>query len=134
MEINGFTQRVALPKVPLCKGNLLDKRQYHYPKETIGSYFDSSQYLMAKSGPCLLLNYTAERIVECLDTIRYQHSSDIQLRFIFMGDSRTRQQFLNFVRVKSRMQIYDIVMKLPFFKLSIGRQYHSKVEGDKLSC
>ncbi|EFX73039.1 hypothetical protein DAPPUDRAFT_253731 [Daphnia pulex] len=55
---------------------------------------------------CRLLHYTAERAVSCLDALhrsRYPLSGKSKiankLHFVFMGDSRIRQQFYNFLRL-----------------------------------
>jgi hypothetical protein len=59
---------------------------------------------------CRLLHYTTERIVACLDDLHdhldltNQNMPNItaphkSLHFVFMGDSRIRQQFFNFVKV-----------------------------------
>ena len=63
---------------------------------------------------CALLHYMARGIVTCLDTVNNQDnnssSSSIHhcspenkglLHIVFMGDSRIRQQFLNFIKVES---------------------------------
>ncbi|XP_057369406.1 uncharacterized protein LOC130690407 [Daphnia carinata] len=84
----------------VCTGDLLDQRHHHFEKETDGSYrFTSDQ-----SEPCRLVWYTTERIVSCFDSLRYakwpdgslSERSNNSLHFLFMGDSRIRQQFYNF--------------------------------------
>ena len=86
---------------PLCSGNLLDKRQIRYVKEAGGS--------------CQLLHYTFERAVGCFYALYERHYSDwnsphilnhingpdSKLHFAFIGDSRIRQQFFNFLKVYS---------------------------------
>ncbi|KAI9559361.1 hypothetical protein GHT06_016150 [Daphnia sinensis] len=104
----------------ICTGDLLDQRHYHFEKEKDGDFrFTSDQ-----SGPCRLVPYTTERIVSCFDSLHYakwtagnvnQHS-DRSLYFLFMGDSRVRQQFYyNFVAVSK--------MKLHFKKLNLIPDY-----------
>ena len=99
----------AESEVPVCTGNLLDQRESRYAKETKGSLRDINR-LLSKTGSCRLLHYTADKIVSCLDTLHLKgnpssanHSSDSpddsKLHFVFMGDSRIRQQFYNFIRV-----------------------------------
>ncbi|XP_057369407.1 uncharacterized protein LOC130690408 [Daphnia carinata] len=85
----------------VCTGDLLDQRHYHYEKETDGSYrFTSDQ-----SGSCRLVQYTTDRVVSCIDSLHYAKqlasngSSNSPLFFIFLGDSRVRQQYINFVRL-----------------------------------
>lgn len=60
--------RLSHNELPVCKGNLLEQREYHYEGEKLGS-FDSSR-LMSKNGPCRLSKYTVERAVTCFDTMR----------------------------------------------------------------
>ena len=86
---------------PVCMGNLLDQRESRYAKETRGSY--DTNRLLSKTGSCRLLHYTTDKIVSCLDTLHFKedpsranHSSDSpdsKVHFVFMGDSRIRQQF-----------------------------------------
>jgi hypothetical protein len=85
-------------------GNLLDKKRYYYVQKAKGSYYDSSR-LMTQSGSCRLLNYTTERLVACLDTLRNRQPFDGPLHLLFMGDSRIRQHFLNFVRVNNTIRL-----------------------------
>lgn len=100
---------------PICTGNLLSGREYNYAKWARGSY---DNRLESTTGSCRLLYYTTERIVSCLDSFRdhkhfdlpHQYLKNISktqqnnLHFAFIGDSRIRQQFLNFVKV-SRSKI-----------------------------
>ena len=101
-------------ELPICVGNLLDQQEFNYAKEARGFCYNNSR-LISKTGSCRLVNYTAERIVGCLDTLYHRDdyfatilNSNItehvnsrckELYFAFMGDSRMRQQFLNFIRV-----------------------------------
>ncbi|KZS12572.1 Uncharacterized protein APZ42_022703 [Daphnia magna] len=82
-------------ELPICSGNLLDQREYHYEKEKLGSF--DSRRLMSKTGPCRLLQYTVERAVACLDAIREGSPHQNFLHLVFIGDSRIRQQFFNFL-------------------------------------
>ncbi|XP_057367724.1 uncharacterized protein LOC130688723 isoform X2 [Daphnia carinata] len=61
-------KRLPDDELPICSGNLLDQRDYHYEKENLG-YFDTRR-LMSKTGSCQLLQYTVERAVACLDAIK----------------------------------------------------------------
>ncbi|KAI9559232.1 hypothetical protein GHT06_016021 [Daphnia sinensis] len=92
-----MTARRSDNLLPVCKGNLLDQRKYHYKEEGHGS-FDSSQ-LISTNGPCRLLTYTVERAVTCFDAIRKNRSEKQLLHLVFIGDSRIRQQFFNFLRL-----------------------------------
>jgi hypothetical protein len=95
-----FSSSSPANESPLCSsGNLLDKRQIRYAKEAGGS--------------CKLLHYTFERAVGCFDALYERHysdwnsphilnhinGSDSKLHFAFIGDSRIRQQFFNFLKV-----------------------------------
>jgi hypothetical protein len=99
-------------ELPLCTGNLLDKREHHYAKEANGSY-DNSR-MISKLGSCQLIRYTFEQVVGCFDALYERHylfaenfSNNVTLinrpnrtlHFAFIGDSRMRQQFLNFLKV-----------------------------------
>ena len=82
---------------PLCSGNLLDKREFHYAKNAGGSY-DNSR-MIYKFGSCQLLHYNFENVVGCIDALNERHKSAKNLHFAFIGDSRIRQQFFNFLKV-----------------------------------
>jgi hypothetical protein len=97
---------------PLCSGNLLDNREHHYAKEADGSY-DNSR-MISKLGSCQLTRYTFEQVVTCFNALCERHhlswnnsSNNLNvvdrlhknLHFAFIGDSRMRQQFLNFLKV-----------------------------------
>jgi hypothetical protein len=99
-------------ELPLCTGNLLDKREHRYAKEADGSY-DNSR-LISKSGSCRLMRYTFDQVVDCFDALYERHYSarkfpnnlisidrrtQENLHFVFIGDSRIRQQFINFLKV-----------------------------------
>lgn len=63
----------------------------------------SGNRLKSKTIPCRIQHYKAEQMVACLDalndlTTKTQNGRG-ELHFAFIGDSRTRQQFFNFVRV-----------------------------------
>ncbi|XP_045031977.1 N-acetylneuraminate 9-O-acetyltransferase-like [Daphnia magna] len=83
-------------ELPLCIGNLIDEREYHYAKETKGSY--KSNRLMSDGGACKLVQYTASHITACLDAMKEGQPGQM-LHFLFMGDSRIRQQYFNIVRL-----------------------------------
>jgi hypothetical protein len=95
----------------ICDGNLLDRQDYHYEKWATMSY-NSSNLISKKQKcrSCYLLQYTTERAVNCFDVF-YQEkairnkkvlaneSKMPRLHFVFMGDSRIRQQYYNFLKV-----------------------------------
>ena len=94
-----------LPLKELCPKNVvLDQSRFDYKQFLEGFPHSGSQ--------CRLEKYTKERVVQCLDSItanRHPISSAANnnsrssekplLRFIFMGDSRMRQHFVNFLKV-----------------------------------
>ncbi len=78
--------------------------------------FENSLKLNSKFGSCRLLQYTVDSVVTCLDSLyctdklAAQHvPSNVlnrnnilyhkELHFAFIGDSRIRQQFFNFLKV-----------------------------------
>ena len=91
---------------PLClDGNLLNKREYRYVKEARGSY-DNSR-LISGMGLCQLLHYTSKQAVSCFDALYsslnlnpINSRSNKNLHFAFVGDSRIRQQFFNWLKVR----------------------------------
>jgi hypothetical protein len=136
---------VGLPgeELPLCTGNLLDKREHRYAKEADGSY-DNSR-LVSKSGSCRLIRYTFDQVVSCFDALYERHYSarrfphnlisidrrtQENLHFVFIGDSRIRQQFINFLKVynvifvvKSLMgNIVYLNVQISLFQTSTGNQ------------
>jgi len=90
---------------PLCSGNLLDNREHHFAEGADGSY-DNSR-MISKLGSCQPTRYAFEQVVGCLDSLyerRYLAQNLIErpqknLHFAFIGDSRIRQQFFNFLKV-----------------------------------
>ncbi|KAI9559233.1 hypothetical protein GHT06_016022 [Daphnia sinensis] len=92
-----ITVLLAENKLPLCIGNLVDQREFHYEKKANGSY--ESNRLMSNDGPCKLLQYTPGRVAACLDAIKEVDPIQNVLHFVFMGDSRIRQQYYNFLRL-----------------------------------
>ena len=91
--------------LPVCVGNLLDQRDYHYVNWATRS---SNNRLVSKTHPpysCRLLHYTSKRAVTCFDFLSQfrlkQNGKFSKLHFIFMGDSRMRQQFFYFLKVYS---------------------------------
>ena len=106
-----YVEKPGKESLLLCSGNLLDKRGYHYAKEAGGSY-DNSR-MISSIGLCHLLDYSFERAVGCIDALYVRYNStwnsphilnhvngpDRKLHFAFIGDSRIRQQFFNFLKV-----------------------------------
>ncbi|EFX67818.1 hypothetical protein DAPPUDRAFT_330622 [Daphnia pulex] len=107
--------------LPVCvNNNLLDKREYLYDKSN-GIFYNSVgtdstiKPAAAHDGPhsCRLLKYTAELAVTCIDTLYQDHVIvrnqannnanqtiiPTEMQFVFMGDSRIRQQFFNFLEL-----------------------------------
>lgn len=107
--------RAVFPKnkLSICAHRLLDERSYDYDKSATISYPYQEIYLKSKSQEaysCRLLQFTVQRTVNCLDNLLQQylfiHTSSVnisvmpaELHFVFMGDSRIRQQFFQFLMV-----------------------------------
>lgn len=97
---------------PLCVGNLLNGRAYDGIGDELADVISRRSLLKTRDDGtiCHLMRYTAQPIVTCLDALFHQVTANIssssplmmapdELIFVFMGDSRIRQQFLNFVKV-----------------------------------
>lgn len=99
-------------QLPVCTENILDDHEYDFKKWNKMPY---NNLKLISKGPyqrsCHLVNYTLDRAVRCLD-ILYQelvtqnglhfanHTSKAEeLHFVFVGDSRIRQQFYNFLQL-----------------------------------
>ncbi len=100
-------------KFPICKNNLLQLHHYQYEQWARGSN-RNFQHIFPKTkntNSCLLLPYSSENAVSCFDGLRQQKISRTktfmldstfktgELQVLFMGDSRTRQHFFNFLKV-----------------------------------
>ncbi|KZS01750.1 Uncharacterized protein APZ42_001491 [Daphnia magna] len=92
-------------KLRICEGNLLDQTELNCEKKTNG-FFHRSR---SETRPCRLRQYTVEDAVTCLDDLvsnqdRFPQTGTKPIprrhRFVFIGDSRIRQQYLNFIKVK----------------------------------
>ncbi len=108
-----MNQRTGLKENDLkfCFGKLRDQIEYHYNRKT--GTFHNSLWLRFDRKPYRLLQYTTKNVVGCLDilNLRYSFTQNVHhiveqvrshntnLYFEFLGDSRIRQQFLNFIRV-----------------------------------
>ncbi|XP_059351674.1 N-acetylneuraminate 9-O-acetyltransferase-like [Daphnia carinata] len=114
----GTMNLAADNELPVCIGNLINGGEYHYAKEAKGSYI--SNRLMSDGSPCRLLQYTPSRIAACLDAMKGEKSVEM-LHFLFMGDSRLRQHFFNFVRL---LPDFDKTSTPTF----IPNAYHENVE------
>ncbi|EFX66757.1 hypothetical protein DAPPUDRAFT_262658 [Daphnia pulex] len=97
-------------ELPVCRGNLLDQREYRYVREAGESYYANRLHSIKinKGSACRLLHYTPQRLVSCFDHLHYfvHNQTEIsgsgaanKLHFMFLGDSRIRHQFYNFVRL-----------------------------------
>jgi hypothetical protein len=97
---------------PLCVGNLLNGRAYDGIGDELADVISRRSLLKTRDDGtiCHLMRYAAQPIVTCLDALFHQVTANIssssplmmapdELIFVFMGDSRIRQQFLNFVKV-----------------------------------
>lgn len=109
--------------LPICVGNLLDRREFNLNSHSSSCCDNNdddivSQLMTSFRNPdgefCRLMSYTSGRpIVACLDALFHHHhhhewllakndkaTVESELIFIFIGDSRIRQQFINFVKVR----------------------------------
>jgi len=82
----------------------LDKVNFDYNNSNYGWTMIST-----KSRECRLHPYTTDNVVTCIDSIHSvrQSSSDSLLHFVFVGDSRARQQFYNFIKVLLEPFIFE---------------------------
>lgn len=106
-------------QLPVCVGNLLDQRDYHYVNWARTSH---SSRLVSKTHPhysCRLLEYTAKRAVTCFDYLSQLNTQNVNrkfpnLHFVFMGDSRMRQQFFYFLKV---LLAYSLALSIAVISL-----------------
>ncbi len=97
-----------------CVENILDQRLFlsnekHLPAKRSGD--DRKLTTIMPEVQCKLLDYSAEHVTSCLDILQSKISlnknnvaattekNQTMLHFVFIGDSRIRQQFLNFLKV-----------------------------------
>ena len=108
-----FSTGLLKNELPLCELNLLDKKSYNFEQWATRSL--NNNKLLSKtpfSNSCTLIQYSIERAVECFDILNEQylinrkHYSRVnkngilrELHFMFIGDSRIRQQFFYFLKV-----------------------------------
>ncbi|EFX82297.1 hypothetical protein DAPPUDRAFT_101790 [Daphnia pulex] len=175
---NQQQQQHKLKLLPLCVGNLLDRRAYDGigggdvlsrrlllpPKnradgpaagitQSAEEHQEQQQQQQQQQQHCRLMSYTAQPIATCLDALFIHQQQQQQqqqladqaaansnsssspssstalpvpppageLLFVFMGDSRIRQQFLNFVKI---IPNYDRVT----VPSSIPPKYHGDIE------
>lgn len=82
---------------PLCTDGLLDRRTFN------GYLDDGNQNFtpLRPKRPCRLHQYQPRDVVTCLDytNLHRKPSADRLVRFVFVGDSRARQQFFNLLKV-----------------------------------
>lgn len=99
-----------------CMENILDQRSFgSNEKHLPAKRFRDGKKLTAimPEAQCKLLDYTAEHVTSCLDILQSKISLNTNnnvaatteknkttLHFVFIGDSRIRQQFLNFLKVR----------------------------------
>ena len=88
----------------------LDKSNFEYNNSA-----DDWTMISTKQKECSLYPYTAENVVTCVDSIHSsRQSSESLLHFVFVGDSRARQQFYNFIKViilafTTKMNLYKLI-------------------------
>jgi hypothetical protein len=109
--------------LPICVGNLLDRREFNLNSHSSSCCDNNDDDIISRlmtsfRNPdgefCRLMSYTSGRpiVACCLDALFHRHhhewllakndkaTAETELIFIFIGDSRIRQQFINFVKVR----------------------------------
>ncbi|XP_046452669.1 N-acetylneuraminate 9-O-acetyltransferase-like isoform X1 [Daphnia pulex] len=101
----GFATRSIENFFPICVDDLLVKQYYHFEKWA-RRIFNTDRVLISKKrkgSSCRLLHYTVKRAVTCIDVLHQESVTKTRrlskLSFVFMGDSRIRQQFYNFLKL-----------------------------------
>jgi hypothetical protein len=102
-------------KFPVCRNNILDKRNYRFEKwDTPSLDRIRKTKLTSNWQSCEILKYTVERVVKCFDSLFKEHilsqsaysmdnlKEHTDLHFVFIGDSRIRQQYYNFLQVNEK--------------------------------
>ncbi len=96
-------------KLPVCINQRVKLQFYHYEKVARG--YHKNMHSKTELESCSLFQYTAKPVVSCLDQIYDDYKKkDIfyttngtrntnELHFAFIGDSRIRQQYFNFIKV-----------------------------------
>lgn len=86
-----------------CFDDILNKNTFEYDAMTSGIVDGWIPAIPKANRHCRLRQYLPEDVVNCLDSSNFQHHDKLNsrglFRFVFMGDSRMRQQFYNFLKV-----------------------------------
>lgn len=108
-----FTRQTFLENgQSLCDGKFLNRK--NYPDIKRNRKISRSNPLDSRKGMCRLIQFNMDHVVTCLDHLYYQSQffrgftenetygtfPSAELTFLFVGDSRVRQQFYNFLKVK----------------------------------
>ncbi|KAI9562941.1 hypothetical protein GHT06_010397 [Daphnia sinensis] len=133
--------------LPICNGNLLNHKEFHYEKEANG-FFDTRR-LMSTAGACRLRQYVAGDAVTCFDGISSDRkrlpqknmlapsmlidNRHEELHFVFMGDSRIRQQFFNFIQLIPDYDKKSFPRRIPTFHPKIDMEVTSNILGVRVS-
>ncbi|XP_046452622.1 N-acetylneuraminate 9-O-acetyltransferase-like [Daphnia pulex] len=111
MSMAGINLTLSKKELSICKNNLLDLKAYHYENWVSRSYNSQLSEKRTYQKSCRLLKYTTGRAVKCIDALNeerinqenlvMENNSKIfqKLHFVFVGDSRMRQQFYNFLKL-----------------------------------
>ena len=121
-ETTDTKNNITTQLLPICVGNLLDRREFNLNSHSSSCCDNNDDDIISRlmtsfRNPdgefCRLMSYTSGRpIVACLDALFHRHhhewllakndkaTAETELIFIFIGDSRIRQQFINFVKVR----------------------------------
>ncbi|KAK4006648.1 hypothetical protein OUZ56_011806 [Daphnia magna] len=101
---NTWKQTLLENGQPLCDGKFLNRRNY--------SDINRTNKTSIEKGLCRLFPFNIDHAVTCLDQLYYQNQyfrgftenetygtfPSAELTFLFVGDSRVRQQFYNFLK------------------------------------
>ena len=83
----------------LCLDGILNKKNFEYDSIAEGIYDGRMSMSLSKESSCHLHRYTSKHVVNCLDPAGFNKLPNRFVRFLFIGDSRIRQQFYNFLKV-----------------------------------
>jgi hypothetical protein len=147
-----MNHRIELFKneLPICSHNLLNDKNYHFEQWARRPFNNSMQFLYKTKLPksCKLIQYSVDHVVACFDVLYSQqtsrnHNSSTNkcngssgLHFVFIGDSRIRQQFFYFLKVLKiifRMICVRTAIEKSFYlyNLSDGPRLRSNYQTDR---
>lgn len=124
VDISELDRNILLAnRIPMCIENLLNAQKYDFAKWATDFQFGNLLFSFDGSSSCRLLNYTAELSVKCIDILvnrkekqktgadepdnrnNSETGGKTMLHFAFIGDSRIRQQFFSFLKVRNFINV-----------------------------